>query len=360
MDGAVTDETVATNETAAAADEAATPRLGAGLVLLLAVGWYAATMWSAQLSITGDDAAVAISAAALALPAVIGANLLLGAGCALATVAWIRRDGSGRRARLGRWTNSAARRLMVGVATGVGCGVVTAALVMIGYGSNTAVLVIALTAAGAATLGGAGAAMPSPVLGASVAGLLGVQITSVVVNFFATAVKSMFGADGTAAGEANAAYTFTFLSALLAAIVAGVAAFAYLRRQRRASMWPSYLVAGAMPGIALLATEVLTVLGGSQLLDLVGDLSAMDHFFIAFLDRARINQGLIIAFGGAVAALVLVGRTLRPTGEPEAGLGGHAGEREGTAADESAGVDDLLGGATAPASEATAGPDLVN
>jgi hypothetical protein len=76
--------------------------------------------------------------------------------------------------------------------------------------------------------------------------------------------------------------------------------------------FPAYLVAGGATGLLLLASEVLTHLGGGGLLHVARSISADDRTVIDLLADNRVIHGLLVMFIGAFVALVAFGRTLRP------------------------------------------------
>jgi hypothetical protein len=73
-----------------------------------------------------------------------------------------------------------------------------------------------------------------------------------------------------------------------------------------------------VPGLLLLATEALTRIGGASLLDAVRGLSEGDRVTVDFSAFARLRNAMVVLFVGGLAAMVAVGRTLRPatTGDP--------------------------------------------
>ncbi|HEX6871356.1 MAG TPA: hypothetical protein VF163_09695 [Micromonosporaceae bacterium] len=285
----------------ATADPDAEP-VRSGLQLLLSLLWLAATMWSAHASIAGADidAAVMISSAAIALPGIIAASLLTGASAALA--------GTGRFA-LGATT---PRRLGVGLASGMLCGLAAGGAIMLAYGATSAVGLIAGTVAVAAVLGGALVVLPAATLAAGLAAGLSVFVAGVLIYLFQNPLKSLFGASDSVRSQAEAAFWLARTGAAVTGLIAGVIAYRLLRPRNASARWPAYLLAGSIPGLLLLAAEALTLLGGSRLLGLVSGLSDFDRATVGYLDRERLAQGLIVTFVGAIVAMIAVGRTMRP------------------------------------------------
>src|SRR5262249_44540276 len=99
--------------------------------------------------------------------------------------------------------------------------------------------------------------------------------------------------------------------ALVGGVAAGAVAYRWLRRSRDTQRWPAYLVGGAAPGLLLLLAELVTLVGGAQLLRIAGSVSAADREVIAYLSGARIETGLVVLFAGALTTVLAFGRTLR-------------------------------------------------
>lgn len=280
-----------------------------GLLLLFTLIWLAATMWGAHASIVGNaaDAAVALGTAASSLPVVVAASLLAGAAAGLTAAGRFATD----RGPVGR--------LVTGLAGAALCGIIAAVVIVFGYGANASVTVLAITVGAAAVLGGAAAALPPRVLVAGIAATLLVFVVSVVINYFQSPLKDLFGAGDTVASQKAAAERFAYVQSLVCGLGAGLVAYLMLRRDRPARLWPWYLLAGALPGLILLAAEVATRLGGASLVDLVSNLSALDRSYIDYTNNARLSNALIVGFVGGIVAMIAVGRTLRrPEAEPEA------------------------------------------
>src|SRR5262249_41591511 len=125
---------------------------GPGFLLALGLLWLGTRLWSAHANIRDSGAGVGrIIVAAYQLPDVMAASALAGAACGVAAVAWrVTRRPDG-----GAW----GRRL-VGALAGLATGLLVAAVVIIGYGSHSPDLVIALSVMAACTLGGALVAFP--------------------------------------------------------------------------------------------------------------------------------------------------------------------------------------------------------
>ncbi|WP_353899291.1 hypothetical protein ABUL04_23620 [Micromonospora harpali] len=292
---------------------------GAAVLALLAVGWLAAMLWSTRAAITSAQAGVtAISLSAFALPGVISAALVAGAAVALAVTNLLARRGVDR----------ATLRFVVATGAGLLVGLAAAVVINLTYFDNATTNVIAGTAAAAATIGGAVAgAGNARVAGAVVAAALGALVFVVAFSRARDPLFDLFGAGDTQESLVTAAKWVSRTESLLAGLLAGLLAFAYLtwarRRARRSDpaagdvRWPGYLLAGAGPGLLLLLAEVVIRIGGRSLLDLAGALSEADSVAQTSLGTSRIDNGIWVLFVGALTALIAFGRTLGPTPDDE-------------------------------------------
>jgi hypothetical protein len=282
----------------------------AASLLLVAGLWLAATMWSAHATLVGlgDDAAVVVSSAALALPGAITASLLFGAAGALAAAD--RFAGRGPGARL--------RRLLVGLGAGAVAGAGLAGLILAAYGGGSAIVAIALTVASAAVLAGvAGAVLPPAPVAAGLAGSLVAAVVGVVLTLFQSPLTAMFGAGDTVYSLWAAAERLSYTAAAVSGLVAAAVAYVFLRWLAPDVRWPGYLLGGAFAGLVLCTAELITRIGGASLLGVVQDLSRDDEVALAYLGGARIRNALIVSFVGGIGALIAVGRTLRPRETPD-------------------------------------------
>ncbi len=286
---------------------------GAGVLAALALAWLAAMLWSTQGTVgraaEGND--IALTSAALALPGVISAALIGGAAVGLAGVNLLaaRRPGA-----LGSWP----ARLAAGAGAGLLTGLAVAAPIALGYDRLPSIVVLAVTVGAAATIGGALAAVrPVHVVAAGVTGALGVFAATFVLNIFSPDLLHLYGAGETGESRFTANAWLALTMSLLSGLVAGVLGYAYLRRRpvgETPARWPAYLVAGALSGALTLLAEVVTRLGGAHLFRLASAVSADDSAYLRYLNTARINRAMVILFVGALTAMVLFGRTLRPAG----------------------------------------------
>jgi hypothetical protein len=271
------------------------PLPGMGVLAVLAVAWLGATLWVLQREIsTSVTEAVAIASAAISLPTVVSAGLVAGTavGLVAGTLA-ARRTGWPAAAR---WVAALGAALLVGL--------LGAVAVMAAYG-GTASGVLAGTVVAAVIVGGTVAGLPAPLpVAAVVAGALTVFAALFLFNFFQDPLLSL-GARGWLA----------FASSLVSGLAAGLVPYVYLRRAGRRSgvalRWPAYMLAGAGVGILLLVTEVITRVGGAQILDTVSELSVADRAFRSDADASRIRFALLVLFIGALSATIAFGRTLK-------------------------------------------------
>lgn len=279
---------------------------GPGVLAGLALAWLAATLWSANATIAGTPGSVALAQAALVLPGIIAASLVTGGGTGLLAV-----DLLGR--RVPAVAERLPARLGTAAAGGLLVGGVCATLILVGYGTTSAVAVLASAVGVAATLGGSlGGARPTPVIGAAVGGTLAWFVVGLLQGAFYGRLLHVFGAGDTLASQVRATSWLSLTAAILGGLVAGLVGFTYLRRRDCGWRWPAYLAAGAGPGLLILLADVITRIGGAQLLSVAGSVSADDRAAIGYLGTARLNTALVVLFIGAVTAVVAFGRTLKP------------------------------------------------
>ncbi|MDR7279146.1 hypothetical protein [Catenuloplanes atrovinosus] len=273
---------------------------------VVALGWLGVMLRSAQVSVsTAPEGALAVYLAAYSLPGLISASLVAGAATGLAIVTTI---GPVRRA-------GATVRFAVAIAAGLLVGAVAALVVLNSYGRGDAITILAATFAASATAGGALAGIRHVALaGAVVNASLGVFLIGFVLNLFQDPLLDLFGAGDTQASQAGALSWFSLTASLVSALVAGVTAYLTLtsRQGDDRPKWVVYLAGGAGAGAVLLVSEAIARTGGGQLLDLAGQLSEADRAAQEILANSRFNNGLIVLFVGAITAMILLGRTLKP------------------------------------------------
>ena len=273
--------------------------------------WLTATLVTAHASVLGNSGSpdVALAAAAFALPNLIAAGLVAGAAVALLATTW----------RLPVEEPDAppvVRRLASGVTAGTVLGGICAGLIVYAYGGYPRVTALAVTVGVSALIGGAGAALPRPVLSAGVLSCLGVLVVGLVAGFAQPGLVGLLGADGTLDAEVKAGWTAAYLAGAVGGLAAGLLAY-WLLRRHGSRPWPWYLLAGALPGLLLLVTELLTRTGGAGLLALVRDLSEGDRYAVEFTAFARLRNALVVLFVGGLTAMIAIGRTLGPAAPAE-------------------------------------------
>jgi hypothetical protein len=290
---------VTRREDAATADDRK-PR-GPGTLSILGLAWLAITLWSVQATITSaQEPALALVQAALALPDLAAASLVAGATAGLVVVE--RRSASLYRP----WMRYAA-----GAVGGLVVGALIAVLIIIGYGTTSAIVLVAATIGSAAVIGGALAGVrPGAVVAAGLAGTLAWFAVGFVQGLFRSQLLHVFGGRG-AADEWTAAVRMTFAVSLVGGAIGGVVAYRYLRRRYTGRRWHAYLVAGAAPGVLFLLSDAVTRIGGAQLLNMAASMSTGDGFAVRLLGASRLNHGLLVLFAGALAAVLAYGRTLK-------------------------------------------------
>lgn len=317
---------------------------GAGTLAVLAVAWLLVMLSSLRQAVganPGDDA-LTITRAALELPQVISASLVTGVAVGLAT-------GN----LLGRFASTVltrpVRRLLISGAAGAVTGLAVAVPVLLGYEGLPSIAGISGAIAAAALLGGLlGGIRDRAVVAAGTCGTLAVFVIGLLEQAFQGDLRMLFGAGADPQSVLNASGWVVLTASLVAGATAGALGYGYLRRCGSPQLrWPAYLVAGAMPGLLVLAAEAVTRLGGARLFSLVSASSVSDELVLSYFNAARINRALVVLFVGALVAIFLLGRTLRPQEEVTAAADSDA-DRDETDHDETGEVE--TGQADAPGS----------
>jgi iron complex transport system permease protein len=289
----------------------AAPGAGPGLALaLVALLWAAAMLLSARITITGRVQAEAeVTSTAYALPGVTCACLVAGAAVALLVLDLL--------ARRGRSLGPSAR-LGVATAAGLTIGLLAAASMVTINTGGWLYAVLGGTLAAAATLGGAvAAARATRVVAAACWASLAVFAVGFGLNLVQAPLLRLFGAGGDQAAQAGAVGWFATTQSVTSGLAAGLIGYLTLRLAKNRAggtdlPWPQYALAGAGPGILLMVAEGLARTAGARVLDLAGRVSDVELAAQDLLSGARINNALIVAFIGAITAIIAVGRTLRP------------------------------------------------
>jgi hypothetical protein len=311
---------------------------GAGTLTVLALVWLLAMLSSARQALGGSPDAnpLTVTRAALELPQVISASLIAGIAVGLAAGNLL-----ARRAPAGSLPRPAAR-YCAGAGAGVLTGLVVATPILLGYAGLPSILALSGTVASAAALGGLlSGVRHRTVVAAGATGALGGFVVGLVERAFEGDLRHLFGAGESAQSVVTATGWVVLTASLVAGAVAGLLGYTYLRQSGPAGLrWPAYLVAGATPGLLVLLAEAVTRLGGARLFHAVSAASADDQAVLAYFNAARFNRALIVVFVGALVAIFLLGRTLRPDEPGAAGGGpdrpgepGAAGREPGAAGD---------------------------
>jgi hypothetical protein len=334
----------------------------------IAVGWLIAVLWSAHATITGfgdrlgagtddgiDRGALTLSRAALALPSVVTASLVAGVAVGLAAIGLVAGRSARRPAAAARpataepatyrpgtaepRTDQRGRaepgvdqsgtdrppvrvdlpwRLAVGAAAGLVTGGTVAAAILIGYGTGSAIVVLAAAVGAAGTLGGLVATIrPAGMVGAAVAGTVAWFVLGVVHAAFNDRLLAVFGAANTAASRVHATSRLLFTVALTGGVIVGLVGYRYLRPWAGRLRWPVYLGAGAGPGLLLLLANLVVMVGGARLRGLAAAYSNADGAVQRYIDTAGVNTALVLLFVGGVTAMIAFGRTLdAPADDP--------------------------------------------
>jgi iron complex transport system permease protein len=73
----------------------------------------------------------------------------------------------------------------------------------------------------------------------------------------------------------------------------------------------------AGPGLLLIAGEIITRTAGARVLELAGRVSELELTVQRMLSGSRLNSALITLFVGAITAILLVGRTMKPAADED-------------------------------------------
>jgi hypothetical protein len=261
------------------ATKAAKPAVSSGFMreLFLALLWFGTSMYSARAALTGsEDLSGPLLAAASALPGVVAATIVSGATL-----------GAAAGSRFG----NAFMRLLAGLGVGVLFGVAAAVGVRYAYGNAQSITVLAVVVGAASVLGGAAAILPNDIVEAALWGATWVFFAGVIFgvlqpNIIKTVSETQF----------------VYGQSLLTGLIGGIYAYRNLRNEKWAHLW--FLLAGALPGLILLASEYLTRLGGSSLVKLVHGFTADNAALVQLSDTARLRHALIVTAVGGVSALI--------------------------------------------------------
>jgi hypothetical protein len=282
----------------------ARPRRFGWVVPVLALIWLPIMLWASYGSIhSSEGGSIAVATAAQALPGVVQATFAAGLGAALLAVNAVR----------GR---STAIRWIAALAGGLVIGLVAAVVVVSVYGDKGGLATVEIALAVVGLIAGACAA-PRTIRTAVGAGLTGLLIALVVYRILVarnvlTHTIKWFGAGDTVESYLNASSRVAYFNSAVAGVLAGYLAYRWLRRSDPAARYPLYQLAGAFAGIALLLCELVTWIGGANLLDVVKSISPEDRTLFDLVRPANFNNDLLVLFAGAIVALIAFGRSLGP------------------------------------------------
>jgi hypothetical protein len=260
-------------------DETTTASTGTMQELLLGLLWLGTTLWTAHATLTGsggDGAAGALGAAAEALPGLVAATLVTGAAIGHAAASRF---------------HTALGRLLAGLGVGLVFGAAAAAGIRLAYGPESSVMVLALTVGLASVLGGALAVLPDAVLGAALWATTWVFFAGVIFGVWqSTLLKDVDPGR----------------LALIQSVVTGLIAAFYAARSlgNEGRSLPWYLVAGGLPGLLLVAAEIVTRFGGGSVAAVVDGLPGEDAVPVELSDAAQLRHAVIVLGLGAILAVV--------------------------------------------------------
>ncbi len=280
---------------------------GTGTQLFLGLLWLGITVWTthATLTATQDGPSGALGAAAEALPGIVTTAMVTGASIASAA---------------GSRYERALVRLLVGLVAGVLFGVAVAAGLRFAFGEGPSISVLAITVGIACVVGGAAAILPNAVLESALWAVSWVFFAFLILGVLQPQALKMLGGGPTAgeAAQATADARFAYIVPVAAGLLGALHAYRQLRLDRPAVLW--YLVAGALPGLILLAGEALTSTGGTALAAIVHGFSAGDTPVpVEDLSSAtRIRDAFIVVAVGAVVSLLGGARANRAAAKEEA------------------------------------------
>ncbi|MCP2326721.1 hypothetical protein HDA40_005228 [Hamadaea flava] len=273
---------------------------------LAAVGlvWLAVTLAVARGTLHGSSGDVALSTAALSLPALVQAAVFAGIAAGFATTIGIARTRT---------------RVLAGFGTGLAVGVLAFGTVLLGYGLERGLETAVAAAIGVAALlgGGIGALRPVRMLQTGLIVTLPVIVLGYVVGHFSEPLLKLFGDNGTVASRYSASGYIGVTEALVQGLIAGIVAFVLLRRggplpiKDNRIVFVAYAFAGALPGLIIGLSEVLTRGGAAWLIDMTTTFSKYDQVLFGWGNGNRANQALVVFFVGALASLILYGRTIK-------------------------------------------------
>lgn len=247
---------------------------GTAQELFLSLLWLGTTFYAAHATLSGQQTPDGVLGAAReAMPDMILSSLITGA--ALGAAAGSRFGG-------------AIRRLLVGAGIGFGFGLLAGFAMRMVYGTEQPITVVAVTVAITTIAGGAFAVLPGEIVDGGLWSMTWVAFLGV-----------MFPVWLLSAGEDS----FLADARLQAALMGVVCLYALqrLRGERRPWIW--YPLAGALPGLFLVAAEFLTRFGDSVIAKQVkGAQSELPSLLEPSADQLR-SALIVLAVGGMLCLL---------------------------------------------------------
>ncbi len=275
---------------------------GTGTQLFLGLLWLAITVWTthATLTTSQDGPTGAIGDAVAALPGIVTTAMVTGASIASAA---------------GSRSQRALVRLLVGLLAGVLFGAAVAAGLRYAYGAGPSITALAVTVGVACVVGGLAAALPNAVLEAALWGVSWVFFAFLILGVLQVQALKMLGGGptATASAQSTAESRYVLITAVAAGLFGAVQTYRNLGFERQRLGW--YLVAGAVPGLILLAGEALTTLGGASLVHIVHGFSAGDAPVVSLTSAARIRDASIVLVVGAIISWIGGARANRKSKE---------------------------------------------
>jgi hypothetical protein len=272
-----------------------------GWLAFVAVAWLVLVLAALRKSLVPDSGDLALAMAAGSLLQLTLAGILAGAAMGL----WA----AGQLTRFPRPLVTSVAGLVTGVLASL------AVLFVRGMPSGAIwVLALALGLAGAIG-GGLSVVRPAVMVRAGVIATLVNLAFFNVMQFNSSWLLEVFGADGTDAGNKAAGGYLSFTQAALAGLLGGYLAYRVVRRSGLTLRWPSYLLAGGIPGLLWIVGDIITRVGVARLLTLASVDPDGDKVIMHSLGASRINTGLMLFFVGGLTAMIAFGRTLKPREE---------------------------------------------
>jgi hypothetical protein len=262
--------------------ESPTGSTGTLTQLFLGLLWLGTTMWTAHATIKGGgtDASGVLGAAAAALPGLIAATLVTGASIG--------------HAASGRFSGPGGR-LVAGLFMGALFGAAVGAAIRFVYGSDAAIMKLAVVVGLASAVGGALAVLPDKVLDAGLWATTWVFFAGIMFGVLQKPLLDLLGGTG-------AATRFVYIQSAVTGLFAALQGYRWLVWGRPNVAW--HFVAGALPGVLLLLAEYLTRVGGAPLAAIVNGYSADNPALVDATESSRLRHALIVLLVGGFVTMM--------------------------------------------------------